>query len=265
MSIGIEIALVLSLAFVAIFACMMALWALSTPLKDVSIVDVFWGPGFAVAAWVVLPVAGGDPTRKWLIVALTTIWALRLGGYLLARKWGEGEDPRYTALIDHLGPENRIWTGLVRVFLTQGVVMWIVALPVMLGQVWREPAGLGPLAWIGAALWLIGFVFESVGDWQMARFRADPANKGKVMDRGLWRYTRHPNYFGDTCVWVGLWLIASDNPWGLLTVVSPILMAYFLVKVTGKALLERRLKRSRPDYADYVRRTSGFLPWFPKP
>lgn len=264
MSIGVEIVLVLSLCFVAVFACMLALWALSIPLKDVSIVDVFWGPGFAVAAWVAAIVSGGDPVHKWVIVALTTVWAVRLGFYLTWRKWGEGEDPRYTALIDHLGPENRIWTGLVRVFITQGVIMWLVALPVMLGQVWREPVGLGVLAWIGVALWLVGFLFESIGDWQMVRFKADPSNAGKVMDRGLWRYTRHPNYFGDACVWFGLWMIASDNPWGLLTVISPILMTYFLLRVTGKSLLERRLKRSRPEYVDYVNRTSGFIPWFPK-
>ena len=126
------------------------------------------------------------------------------------------------------------------------------------------PPALGVAAWAGIALWTIGFLFEAIGDWQLARFRADPANQGKVMDRGLWRYTRHPNYFGDACVWWGLFLIACDNVWGLVTIVSPVAITWLLINRTGKALLERRLKRSKPDYEAYIRRTSGFVPWPPK-
>ena len=259
-----ELALVLAAGAAAIFAAMLLLWLVSIPLKDASIVDIFWGPGFALAAWVAFPLAGGAPARKWLVVALTTIWALRLGLYLLWRKRGHGEDPRYTAFINHLGAEKRHRITLTRVFLLQGALMWVVALPVMAAQVWREPAALGPFAYIGAALWLIGFLFETIGDWQMARFKADPANAGEVMDRGLWRYTRHPNYFGDACVWFGLWLIACDHPLGFVLAISPLLMTYFLVKVTGKALLERRLKRAKPDYIAYIARTSGFFPSPPK-
>jgi steroid 5-alpha reductase family enzyme len=258
-----ELALVLGAGAAAILGCMLLLWLVSIPLKDASIVDIFWGPGFAVAAWVSFALAGGAPARKWLVALLTTIWALRLGLYLFWRKRGHGEDPRYTALINHLGPEKRHRTTLTRVFLLQGVIMWVVALPVVAAPVWREPA-LGPFAYTGAALWLVGFLFESVGDWQMARFKADPANKGKVMDRGLWRWTRHPNYFGDACVWFGLWLIACDHPLGWALVISPLLMTYFLVKVTGKALLERRLKRANPEYAAYIARTSGFFPLPPR-
>ncbi len=257
-----ELALAAAAGAAAIFAAMLLLWLVSIPLKDASIVDIFWGPGFALAAWVAVAVAGGAPERKWLVAALTTVWALRLGFYLLWRKRGHGEDPRYTALINHLGAEKRHQITLTRVFLLQGVIMWIVALPVMAAPVWREP--LGAFACIGAAVWLIGFSFEAIGDWQMARFKADPANAGKVMDRGLWRYTRHPNYFGDACVWFGLWLIACDHPLGVALVISPLLMTYFLVKVTGKALLERRLKRAKPEYAAYVARTSGFFPLPPK-
>jgi steroid 5-alpha reductase family enzyme len=257
-----ELALVLAASAGAIFVCMLALWLLSIPLEDASIVDIFWGPGFALAAWVSFALAEGAPARKWLAAILTTAWALRLGLYLLWRKRGRGEDPRYTALIDHFGAARRHRTALTRVFLLQGAVMWIVALPVMAAQVWREP--LGVFAYLGAALWLVGFAFESVGDWQMARFKADPANRGKVMDRGLWRLTRHPNYFGDACVWFGLWLIACDHPLGFATVVSPMLMTYFLVDVTGKALLERRMKRTNPGYAAYIARTSGFFPLPPR-
>ncbi|MCW5774039.1 MAG: DUF1295 domain-containing protein [Rhodospirillaceae bacterium] len=257
-----ELALVLAAAAGAILVCMLALWLLSIPLRDASIVDIFWGPGFAVAAWVAFAVAGGEPARKWLVAALVTIWALRLGLYLLWRKRGHGEDPRYTRLIEHLGADKRHRITLTRVFLLQGVVMGAVALPVLAAMVWRTP--LGPFAYAGAALWAVGFLFEAVGDWQMARFKADPANRGKVMDKGLWRYTRHPNYFGDACVWFGLWLIACDHPLGLVLVVSPLLMTWFLVAVTGKALLERRLKRANPAYADYVARTSGFFPLPPR-
>ena len=259
-----ELALALGAGAAAILASMLLLWLVSIPLKDASIVDIFWGPGFAVAAWVSFAFAGGAPARKWLIAILATVWALRLGLYLLWRKRGHGEDPRYTAFINHLGPEKRHWTTLKRVFLLQGAVMWVVALPVMAGQVWREPVSLGPLAYAGAALWLTGFCFEAIGDWQITRFKADPANAGKVMDRGLWRYTRHPNYFGDACVWFGLWLIACDHPLGFALVISPLLMTYFLVAVTGKTLLERRMKRAKPDYAAYIARTSGFFPLPPK-
>lgn len=257
-----ELALVLAVSAGVLLACMLALWLLSIPLKDASIVDIFWGPGFALAAWTSFALAGGAPARRWLVAALTTVWALRLGAYLFWRKRGEGEDPRYTALIDHLGPERRHWTTFTRVFLLQGALMWVVALPVMAAMVWREP--LGVFAWLGAALWLAGFAFEAVGDWQMARFKADPANGGKVMDKGLWRYTRHPNYFGDACLWFGFWLIACDHPFGFALVVSPLLMTYFLVRVTGKALLERRLKRKNPAYAAYIARTSGFFPLPPR-
>jgi steroid 5-alpha reductase family enzyme len=257
-----ELALVLAAGAGAILAAMLALWLLSIPLRDASIVDIFWGPGFALAAWVSFALAEGVPARKWLIVALTTVWALRLGLYLMWRKRGHGEDPRYTAFINHLGPERRRRTTLTRVFLLQGALMWAVALPVMAGQVWREPIGV--FAWLGTALWAVGFAFEAIGDRQMARFKSDPANRGKVMDRGLWRWTRHPNYFGDACLWFGLWLIACDHPLGFALVISPLLMTYFLVNVTGKALLERRLKRANPAYADYVARTSGFFPLPPR-
>jgi steroid 5-alpha reductase family enzyme len=257
-----ELAIVAGAGAAAILAAMLLLWLLSIPLKDASIVDIFWGPGFALAAWVVFAFAGGDPGRKWFVALLTTIWALRLGLYLLWRKRGHGEDPRYTAFINHLGAEKRHRITLTRVFLLQGSVMWVVALPVMAAQVWREP--LGPFAYAGAALWAVGFAFEAIGDWQMARFKADPANRGKVMDRGLWRYTRHPNYFGDACVWFGLWLVACDHPLGFALLISPLLMAHFLVNVTGKRLLERRLRRANPAYADYIARTSGFLPLPPK-
>lgn len=259
-----DVAIALGAAAAAIAVCMLILWLVSIPLRDVSIVDIFWGPGFAVAAWAAFASTPGETPHRWAALALVSIWSLRLGLYLWWRKRGHGEDPRYTAFVDHLGPERRHWTGLTRVFGLQAVIMWVVAWPVVFVQAWAVPSALGPVAWAGIGVWTLGFLFESVGDWQLTRFRADPANAGKVMDRGLWRYTRHPNYFGDACVWWGLFLIACDNLWGLLTVASPVLMTFFLVRRTGKALLERRLTRSKPGYRDYIRRTSGFVPWWPK-
>ncbi len=259
-----DLARVLAANAGAILACMLLLWLLSIALTDASIVDIFWGPGFAVVAWVTMAVTPGVPARQWLVAVLVTLWAARLGLYLAWRKRGHGEDPRYTALINHLGAEKRHRITLTRVFLLQGVIMWLVAAPVMVAMTLTEPRALGIAAWAGAAVWAIGFAFESIGDWQMARFKADPANRGRIMDRGLWRYTRHPNYFGDACVWFGLFLIACDHPLGLATIFSPLLMSYFLVAVTGKKLLERRMKRSNPAYADYIARTSGFFPLRPR-
>ena len=259
-----DVGIALAAAAIAIAVCMLLLWLVSIPLRDVSIVDIFWGPGFAVAAWAAFAAVPGDALHGWVSATLTTIWALRLGLYLGWRKRGHGEDPRYTAFINHLGAERRHWIGLTRIFGTQAAIMWVVAWPVIFVQAWPGSAALGVAAWTGIALWTLGFLFEAVGDWQLTRFRADPANQGRVMDRGLWRYTRHPNYFGDACVWWGLFLIACDTPWGLVTIVSPVVITSLLVTRTGKALLERRLKRSKPGYADYIRRTSGFVPWPPK-
>ncbi len=151
-----------------------------------------------------------------------------------------------------------------KVFLLQAPLLWLNDLPAQMRQVSAEPAALGPLAWIGTALAAIGILFESVGDWQLARFKADPASQGQVMDRGLWRYTRHPNYFGDVCVWWGIFLIAAETPLGLWSVFGPVFLTFTLLKWSGKALLERRIKRSRPGYEAYIRRTSGFFPWPPK-
>jgi steroid 5-alpha reductase family enzyme len=248
----------------AVLVAMLALWLVSIPLKDASIVDIFWGPGFVVAGFAAAAASDGAPARRWLALALVSLWGLRLGAYLLWRKRGHGEDPRYTALVEHLKPRPRHVVTLTRVFRLQAGVMLVVALPVIVCVSLPAPAALGPAAYAGAALFLVGFAFEAVGDWQLARFKADPANRGRVMDRGLWRYTRHPNYFGDSCVWFGLWLVACDHWIGAATIVSPLLMTWFLVRVTGKALLERRLKRANPAYADYIRRTSGFFPWPPR-
>jgi len=251
---------VTTFAFTA--AAMLLLWLLSLRLRDVSIVDIYWGLGFAQIAVVTAALAGGYPWRKLLLTLLTVLWGLRLGFYLFWRNAGHGEDYRYQAMRRHHGARFPL-VSLATVFGLQGVLMWIVSLPVQLGQLAAEPARLTGLDAAGVALWALGLACEAVGDWQLAAFKADPANAGKVMDRGLWRYTRHPNYFGDACVWWGLWLIAAaGGAWW--TVLSPALMTFFLMKVSGVAMLERTIGKRRPEYAAYVERTSAFVPWFPK-
>lgn len=228
-----------------------------------SVIDTAWGPAFAaVAVTTFVASAGeGEPARRMLVAALTVVWGVRLGLHIGLRSRGKGEDPRYVELLSR-SPGNRHRYALRAVYLVQGVVLWLVSLPVQVAM--YEPGPLGVMALLGAVLWAVGLFFEGVGDFQLARFTADPANRGKVMDRGLWRYTRHPNYFGDACVWWGLFLVACDHWIGLLTMPSALLMSYFLVMKTGKPLLEQRLARTREGYAEYVARTSGFVPFPPR-
>lgn len=250
----------------AVLACMLLLWAASLPLRNASIVDIFWGPGFALIALVTLCLADGYAPRQWLLAGMTVAWGLRLGIYLAWRNVGHGEDPRYArwrARIEAAGGSFALHS-LVWVFGLQGLLMLLVSLPVMFGQLAAEPARLGWLAWAGAALWAAGFLFEAAGDWQLRRFRSDPANRGRVLDTGLWRYTRHPNYFGNALLWWGLWVTACDAPGTAWTALGPALMTFFLLRVSGVTLLEQSLSASRPRYADYVRRTSAFVPWPPK-
>ena len=246
-----------------VIATMTCLWLLSLACRDASIVDPFWGTGFIVVAWFTLTSMPSEKavTRSWILAALTTIWGLRLSLYLLWRNWGHGEDRRYRAMRDHHGP-GFWWVSLLTVFLLQGVILWIVSMPI---QVAIIKAATKPLGWLdlaGVALWSLGLFFEVVGDYQMARFQADPQNAGRVMDCGLWRLTRHPNYFGDFCVWWGLHLIASAGG-AAWTIFSPLLMSFLLLKVSGVTLLEKSITDRRPDYADYQARTSSFLPWPP--
>lgn len=226
-----------------------------------TVVDVAWGLGFVAIALTAFLVGHGDSGRSWLGLLLTAVWGLRLAGHIYRRSRGKGEDPRYEELLAR-APGSRTAFAVQRIYLTQGAVMWFVSLPVQVAMV--EPGALGPLAWVGVGVWAVGLFLEMVGDWQLEQFRADPANRGKVLDTGLWRYTRHPNYFGDACVWWGLSLIAFDAWPGILFVLSPVFMTWNLAKGTGAALLEKDIGHRRPEYAAYVRRTSGFLPMPPR-
>ena len=228
-----------------------------------SVVDVTWGLGFAVIALTSLVISSGhgDATRRYLTAALTVVWGVRLAVHIGRRNWGKGEDPRYAELLAR-APCSPALFAIRKVYLTQGAVMWFVSLPVQAAMYEAGPAGI--LTWVGTAVFTVGLFFEGVGDWQLSRFRADPQSKGTVMDKGLWRYTRHPNYFGDACVWWGLYLIAAQQWQGALTILSTVAMTYTLANGTGKPTLEKGMAQRRPGYTEYVRRTSGFFPLPPK-
>ncbi len=246
-----------------VLALLTILWAVSLVLRDASIVDVFWGTGFVFVAWTAYALADGSQDRALLLALLVTAWGLRLTAHLAHRNLGKGEDYRYAEMRRRHG-DGWPLRSLFVVFWLQGALIWVVSLPVQAAMADPTPAGLGLLDWVGTAVWAVGLAFEAVGDWQLSRFKADPANRGKVMDRGLWRYTRHPNYFGDFCVWWGIWLVAlaAGSTWW--TVVGPAVMSVLLIRVSGIALLERSLSRRRKGYADYVARTSAFFPRPPR-
>lgn len=249
---------------VGIFAAMTAVWLVSVAVRDASIVDIFWGLGFVGVAAIGFALGDGVSGRKTFIFILIAIWGVRLATYIGIRNHGAGEDPRYVKMRENAG-DSFWWSSLFKVFWLQGAIMWIVALPLMAIAAGGSPSFLSVSDVVGLVLWAVGLYFEAVGDWQLRRFKADPANKDKVMDRGLWRYTRHPNYFGDAAMWWGVAVIAIGVPWGWATLVGPALMTFFLMKVSGVALLEKSLQNTKPQYADYVRRTSAFLPRPPKP
>jgi steroid 5-alpha reductase family enzyme len=230
-----------------------------------NVVDITWGLSFVVAAaasfaWST-QLHHGDTARRVLVLVLTCLWGLRLSAFIGWRSRGKGEDPRYHDIMAR-GTGSRTVRALTVVFLPQAVLSWLVSMPVQMAMYLRPPAG--PLAWVGTAVWGLGLFFEAAGDAQMSAFRSDPANKGQVMDRGLWHYTRHPNYFGDATVWTGLFLIAAGRWPGVLTFFSPLVMLYFLYFKSGKGLLEKSMADSRPGYREYMQRTSGFLPLPPR-
>ncbi len=260
-----EIAALLGLNLLLILVVMTALWGLAVRLKDVSFIDGVWPLGMLLLALATWPRTDGDATRSWLLIWLCGVWAIRLGWHLLARWKLNGADGRYVAIIENQTKKGHGFarTALLFVFLPQAVFLWLVCLPVQLGQVAATPA-IGWVGWIGAGLAVVGIAFESIGDAQLSAFRKDPTTKGKVLDTGLWKYTRHPNYFGDACVWWGLYLIAAETGPGLWAIVGPIFLTFTLTRWSGIGITEKAVSKSRPGYADYVKRTSAFIPWPPK-
>ncbi|MEU9271406.1 DUF1295 domain-containing protein [Streptomyces sp. NPDC048251] len=256
-------ALNLAWAAAAVLVVLLATFALAVRKGVHRLVDVAWGVAFTAVALVtcVASAGHGDTGRRVLVTVLTAVWGLRLAAHIARRGRGHGEDPRYEAMLAK-APGSRNLYALRMVYLLQGALVWLVSLPVQAAQ--YVLARMTAFAWAGTALWAVGMFFEAVGDAQLARFKADPATRGRVMDRGLWRYTRHPNYFGDFCVWWGLFLIACDSAASALVgFVSPLVMSFLLIRGSGKPLLERHMAE-RPGYAEYVSRTSGFFPRPPR-
>ena len=262
----------LAINFAGLMAVILGLWIAARTIRDVSFIDAFWAFGMVLLAWGTALQAGFEGVRTQLLLLLVTLWGLRLAAHLFLRWRANGEDPRYRRILASV-IEQRGWSwgtaALISVFLTQAPLLFLTCLPAQLG-IWASattpPATAGWLAALGTFAALAGIAFEGVGDAQLHAFRKDPDNRGKVLDTGLWRYTRHPNYFGDTLTWWGIWLVAADaGLWvALASVIGPIFLTFTLTKWSGKVLLEKGLHKSRPGYADYVQRTSGFLPWPPK-
>ena len=253
-------AVFLASAVVAVIG-MLVLWAVSVRLRDASIVDVFWGPGFAAVAWTSLLVAGPSP-RGFLLASLATAWGLRLATHIARRRRGQGEDRRYAEMRASHGARFAL-VSLFTVFLLQAGLMWLVSLPLQAGAALRRDAAPGAAEALGLAVFAIGFAFEAVADAQLRRFLARPSSHGRVMQDGLWRYTRHPNYFGDSLVWWGLGIVAlASGAWWALA--GPAVMTVLLVRISGVALLEKTIGERRPGYAAYAARTSAFLPLPPR-
>jgi len=248
-----------------VIGCMgLLLWLASLALKDASIVDPFWSLFFLAVMLADLVSAHGlmPAPRTLLLLLMVTCWSLRLAVFLALRNWGQGEDFRYRAWRER-GGASWWWISYFKVFLLQGLLAWLICIPLLAAAHGNSGAALTWVDGLGAALWLLGFAFEAIGDHQLRRHRRDPARQGQVLRTGLWRYSRHPNYFGEACLWWGYYCVAvAAGAWW--TIYAPVLMTFLLLKVSGVALLEQSLTRDRPDYAAYKRTTPAFFPWFPR-
>ncbi len=246
----------------ALVLLLLATFAGALRLGRHSVIDVAWGAGFVLVSAVVLvsSFGHGDGLRRVLLIIMVGLWGGRLATHIARRSRGHGEDPRYAQLLSK-AKGSRNWYALRMIYLLQGVLLLFISLPVQVGML--EHGGVTVLGWVGVAVWAVGLFFEATGDRQMQQFKSDPANKGKLIDVGLWRYTRHPNYFGDACVWAGLFLLAAERWPGVLTVLSLVLIVYLLAFGSGKKMLEKSMAK-RPGYSEYMQRTSGFIPLPPK-
>ncbi len=247
------------------FAAVLILWLISIPLKDVSIIDMVFG--VVMTAIVAVSWMGGTAEELGanLLFVLVVLWALRMTTHLVRRNWGHGEDPRYSKLRTWVDGEWAFhWLSLRKVFLLQGVVLWLATLPAQVFLLLPGAPALPPLLWLGAVVAVLGLVTETVADRQLKAFRSNPELRGTVLQTGLWRYSRHPNYFGELCFWWGIFLMACAQPLALLTVLGPLAYSHLIVNVTGQATLDKKLAREKPGYAEYMARTNGMIPWPPK-
>lgn len=246
-----------------IVALVTLVWLISVMIKNASIVDIFWGIGFVMVNGYYFFNTPDSSIRKILLLALVTLWGLRLSIHIFWRNWGKPEDYRYQEFRKNYGEKRYWWFSYFQVFLLQGVLLWLISAPLFAVNFYSANNSLNFFDLAGIIIWIIGFTFEAGGDWQLARFKTNPENKGKLFTGGFWKYTRHPNYFGDAAVWwsFGLLSIASGS---YLPILGSVLMTLLLLKVSGVALLERTLKKRKPGYLEYSRKTSAFIPWFPK-
>jgi steroid 5-alpha reductase family enzyme len=249
--------------FLIIMTMMTLLWVASVIAKNVSIVDLFWGLGFVLTTGFYFIKTDGFELRKIILMILVALWGLRLSAYLAWRNIGKGEDFRYQQFRKNYGEKRYWWISFFQTFLLQGILMWLISAPLLGAQYYNQRDSLSIIDFTGFFFWIVGFCFEAGGDFQLAQFRADKTNKGKVMDKGFWKYTRHPNYFGDASVWwgYGFLCLASGS---YFPVLGSVLMTALIIKVSGVALLEKSLKEQKPQYKQYIEKTSAFLPWFPK-
>lgn len=231
-------------------------------LNNNSIVDSFWGPAFLLVAIVTFLTSDVIGLRAFVLLTMVAVWALRLFLYITVRNWNKPEDYRYINMRKRWGPSNVRLKAYAHVFVLQGVLAFIVSLPIIVTNTSAKQA-LAPFHFVGIGLWIVGFLFETIGDAQLKRFKANPNNKGKLMMQGLWQYTRHPNYFGEAAMWWGIFIVASDGWGSLYIIVSPIVMTLLLLFVSGVPLLEKKYA-DRADFAAYSKRTNKFFPWFPK-
>ena len=249
------------LGLAAIIGAMLLLWLISLLLKNSSIVDIFWGLGFVIVNWIYFTLTpDGFISRKLLIGLLVSLWGLRLSTHIFLRNLGKPEDYRYQKWRKENGSQWW-WKSFFQVFLLPGLLLWIISAPLLAAQFTSQPEHLTWSDFVGVIVWLVGFYFEAMGDYQLSQFLSKPENKGKIMNKGVWRYTRHPNYFGDSAQWWGYYLIAASAG-GWWTIFSPIMMTFLLVRVSGVALLEKTME-TRPGYKEYAEKTSAFIPWFP--
>lgn len=246
----------------AILLLMTLLWLLSLTLKNSSIVDIFWGFGFILIVWLVFAIAPqGYLPRRQLVAILVTVWGVRLALHIGSRNWGKPEDFRYASWRKENGP-RWWWVSYFKVFLLQGLIMWMLSAPLIAAQTSGFPAILTPMDLLGMCIWGVGLLLESVADAQLAHFKKNPTNRGRILTSGLWKFSRHPNYFGEAVLWWGYYLLALAAGAGW-TVFAPLLMTILLVKVSGVSMLEKTLK-SKPGYEEYMNNTNSFVPWFPK-
>lgn len=246
-------------ALLALFVTAIVSWLVSLSKRDVSFVDSLWSLFFLLAA-VIFYLFAPPSARALLVLALVGIWAIRLSLYITWRNWGEPEDHRYQAIRRNNEPHFAL-KSIYIVFGLQALLAWMISTPLWYAITYGSPLNL--LDALGLGLWLVGFMFEAVGDYQLARFKAQPNSAGQVMDRGLWRYTRHPNYFGNCCLWWGFYCFALAAG-GWWTIFAPLLMTVLLLRVSGVALLEKDIAERRPAYRDYIQRTHAFFPGLPR-